>query len=39
MLRWSPDAVTWFDYGTSPPTFHCRRRGELATVNVDVGRT
>jgi len=29
LLRWTPDAVTWFDYSTSPPTFHCRRRSEL----------
>jgi len=29
MLRWSPDAVTWFDYTTSPPTFNCKRRSEL----------
>lgn len=24
MLRWTPDAVTWFDYSTSPPTFNCK---------------
>lgn len=29
-LRWVPDAVTWFDYSTTPPTFHCRRRSALA---------
>ena len=29
MLRWSPDAVCWFDYTTSPPTFNCKRRSEL----------
>jgi hypothetical protein len=34
MLRWSPDAVTWFDYSTSPPTFHCKRRADLTTVNL-----
>ncbi len=34
MLRWTPDAVTWFDYATTPPTFHCQRRSELAVVNV-----
>ena len=39
MLRWSPDAVTWFDYTTSPPTFHCNVRANLATVNVDVSQT
>lgn len=39
MLRWTPDAVTWFDYSTSPPTFNCKRRAELATVNLNVGQT
>lgn len=29
MLRWSPDAVCWFDYTTSPPTFNCKLRSEL----------
>ena len=31
MLRWSPDAVTSFDYTTSPPTFHCDVRANLET--------
>ena len=35
MLRWSPDAVTWFDYSTTPPTFNCIRRADMATVNLD----
>jgi hypothetical protein len=39
MLRWSPDAVTWFDYGTVPPTFYCKRRGELAVVGLEVSET
>lgn len=39
MLRWSPDAVTWFDYSTSPPTFHCQRRADFAPVNIDVSQT
>ena len=26
MMRWHPDAVTWFDYTTTPPTFHCKTR-------------
>lgn len=38
-LRWSPDAVTWFDYTTSPPTFNCKRRADFAPVNVDVSTT
>ena len=24
MLRWTPNAVCYFDYATSPPTLHCR---------------
>jgi len=28
-LRWMPDAVTWFDYTTSPPTLHIKRRPDL----------
>jgi hypothetical protein len=39
MLRWSPDAVTYFDYTTSPPTFNCTRRADMATVNLDVSHT
>ena len=34
MLRFSPDAVTWFDYSTSPPTFYCRRRADLTAVTI-----
>jgi hypothetical protein len=26
VLRWIPDATTWFDYGTSSPTLHIARR-------------
>lgn len=36
MLRWSPDAVTWFDYTTTPPTFHCGRRADLAVLGLDI---
>ena len=36
MLRWSPDAVTWFDYSTSPPTFNCVTRPGLTTVNLPI---
>jgi hypothetical protein len=39
MLRWTPDAVTWFDYSTSPPTFHCKRRPELSAVTLDISQT
>jgi len=34
MLRWTPDAVTWFDYATSPPTLHVRRRENLSAQSV-----
>ena len=33
-LRWAPDAVTWFDYSTSPPTFRCLRRADLTPVTL-----
>ncbi|HLQ18335.1 MAG TPA: hypothetical protein VK146_05085 [Tabrizicola sp.] len=33
-LRWMPDAVTWFDYSTSPPTFRAARRPDLRTVTL-----
>lgn len=36
-LRWIPDAVCWWDYSTSPPTFHCRRRADLDEVDVALG--
>jgi hypothetical protein len=36
MARWSPDAVSWFDYSTEPnPTFHFRRRGDLEALTLD----
>lgn len=34
-LRWSPDTVCWFDYSTSNPTFHCRKRANLSAITVD----
>lgn len=39
MLRWSPDAVTWFDYATSPPTFHCQSRSALNVVSLSMSQT
>jgi hypothetical protein len=39
MLRWSPDAVAYFDYTTTPPTFNCLRRADMATVSLDVSQT
>lgn len=34
MLRWTPDAVTWFDYSTSPPTFHVGQRSGLTAQSL-----
>lgn len=36
MLRWSPDAVVYFDYSTSPPTLHIARRAALQPVTIDL---
>lgn len=36
MLRWIPDAVTWFDYATSPPTLHIARRANVPSVTLDL---
>ena len=33
-LRWIPDAVTWWDYSTTPPTFHCQRRAALQVTTM-----
>ena len=36
-LRWAPvEAITWFDYTTSPPTFHCKLASELDAINLPV---
>ena len=34
LIRLTPDAVTWFDYTTSPPTFNVTRRGACAQLNL-----
>lgn len=39
MIRWTPDCVGWFDYTTSPPTFHCRRSSGLSLVTYSAGAT
>jgi hypothetical protein len=36
MMRWSPDAVSWFDYTTTPPTFNVKRRAALTVFNLDL---
>ncbi len=37
VLRWTPDACAWFDYSTTPPTFHCRRASGLTAVDYTAG--
>lgn len=34
MLRWTPDCVCYFDYSTSPATFHCRKAANMAEVAI-----
>lgn len=36
VLRFVPDAQCFFDYATTPPTFHCKRRQSLEALTVDV---
>lgn len=31
-LRWTPDAVTWFDYSTSPPTLNIAQRAKMDAI-------
>lgn len=33
-LRWIPDAVTWWDYTTTPPTFRVSRRSALEAADL-----
>jgi hypothetical protein len=35
-LRWAPDAVTWFDYTTDPPTLNIKHRAGLTAVNLSI---
>lgn len=37
-LRWTPDAVTFFDYSTTPPTLHIKRRADCASVAFSIGQ-
>lgn len=39
MLRWSPDAVAWFDHTTEPPTFNVKRRAALSAYNLQLAVT
>lgn len=34
VLRWTPDAVAYFDYTTTPPTFHVRHRASLSPFSM-----
>lgn len=34
--QWTPSAVGWFDYATSPPTFHLKQRAALRKVMLPV---
>lgn len=34
--RWQPDLVQWFDYSTTPPTIHFKRRASLDAVELDL---
>lgn len=36
MLRWTPDAVTFFDYTTSTPTLHIKQRSACVPVSFPV---
>ena len=33
-LRWTPDAVVWFNYAVSPPAINIQRRGALESVSL-----
>lgn len=39
MLRWTPDTICWFDYSTTPPTFHARSLANLADVSIDLSNS
>jgi hypothetical protein len=34
VLRWMPDASTWFDYTQTPPAFNCAPRANLAALTL-----
>lgn len=37
MLRWTPEAVCWFDYATDPPTLHCRTADNQPEASYAIG--
>jgi hypothetical protein len=38
-LRPTPDAVTWIDYTTTPPTFNCQQRADLTPITMPYAST
>lgn len=34
VMRYHPDCIAWFDYSTSPPTFHVRALANLSAASV-----
>jgi hypothetical protein len=39
MLKWHPDAVTWWDYSAEVPKFCCRCHARMGVVNMALGST
>lgn len=37
IIRWTPDWVAWFDYSTTTPTFHFRKRSSLTAASWALG--
>jgi hypothetical protein len=37
LARWLPDAVAYFDYSTTPPTFNFRFRASISPVTIPIG--
>jgi hypothetical protein len=37
LLRWVPDAITFFDYAQAVPVLHILRRSQLASLSLNVG--
>lgn len=35
-MRWVPDGATYFDYATTPPTLHVKRRAQMAEASLSV---
>jgi hypothetical protein len=37
--QYAPDSIGWFDYSTTPPTFHLRARSNLAAITLQTPDT